>query len=100
GRSLRSTPRVLGGVLGRRGQPNQEVRFDRLDIANQLLHTLISPSIAYLLFVAGLALIVFEFYTWGVGLAGLAGAAALVGALVGFSHLPVAWWAAGLLMLA
>jgi membrane-bound serine protease (ClpP class) len=100
GPKLLSTATVVGEGLGRRRQPNQEVRFDRLDVANQLLHTLISPSIAYLLFVAGLALIVFEFYTCGIGLAGLAGAAALVGALVGFSHLPVAWWAAGLLMLA
>ncbi len=100
GPKLLSTATVVGEGLGRRRQPNQEVRFDRLDVANQLLHTLISPSIAYLLFVAGLALIVFEFYTCGIGLAGLAGAAALVGALVGFSHLPVAWWAAGLLMVA
>ena len=100
GPKLLSTATVVGEGLGRRRQPNQEVRFDRLDIANQLLHTLISPSIAYLLLVAGLALIVFEFYTCGIGLAGLAGAAALVGALVGFSHLPIAWWAAGLLMVA
>jgi membrane-bound serine protease (ClpP class) len=100
GPRLLSTATVVGEGLGRRRQPNQEVRFDRLDIANQLLHTLISPSIAYLLFVAGLALMVFEFYTCGIGLAGLAGAAALIGALVGFSHLPVTWWAAGLLMLA
>jgi membrane-bound serine protease (ClpP class) len=100
GPKLLSTATVVGEGTGRRRQPNQEVRFDRLDIANQLLHTLISPSIAYLLFVAGLALMVFEFYTCGIGLAGLAGAVALVGAFVGFSHLPVAWWAAGLLMLA
>ncbi|HMF83936.1 MAG TPA: NfeD family protein [Acidimicrobiia bacterium] len=100
GPKLLSTATVVGEGLGRRRQPNQEVRFDRLDIGNQLLHTLISPSIAYLLFVAGLALMVFEFYTCGIGLAGLAGAAALIGALVGFSHLPVAWWAAGLLLLA
>jgi membrane-bound serine protease (ClpP class) len=100
GPKLLSTATVVGEGTGRRRQPNQEVRFDRLDIANQVLHTLISPSIAYLLFVAGLALMVFEFYTCGIGLAGLAGAVALVGAFVGFSHLPVAWWAAGLLMLA
>jgi membrane-bound serine protease (ClpP class) len=100
GPKLLSTATVVGEGTGRRRQPNQEVRFDRLDIANQLLHTLISPSIAYLLFVAGLALMVFEFYTCGIGLAGLAGAVALIGAFVGFTHLPVAWWAAGLLMLA
>jgi membrane-bound serine protease (ClpP class) len=100
GPKLLSTATVVGRGLGRRRQPNQDVLFDRLDIGNQVLHTLISPSIAYLLFVAGLALMVFEFYTCGIGLAGLAGAAALVGALVGFSHLPVVWWAAGLLMLA
>jgi membrane-bound serine protease (ClpP class) len=100
GPKLLSTAKVVGKGLGRRRQPNQDVRFDRLDIANQVLHTLISPSIAYLLFVAGLALMVFEFYTCGIGLAGLAGAIAVVGALVGFSHLPVVWWAVGLLMLA
>src|SRR5437879_3232867 len=100
GAKAKGAATVVGQGLGRRRQPNQEVRFGRLDIANQLLHTLISPSIAYLLFLAGLALMVFEFYTCGIGLAGLAGAAALIGALVGFSHLPVAWWAAALLMLA
>ncbi|HEY3095680.1 MAG TPA: NfeD family protein [Acidimicrobiia bacterium] len=94
-----STANVVGKGLGRRRQPNQDVRFDRLDIGNQVLHTLTSPSIAYLLFVAGLALMVFEFYTCGIGLAGLAGAVSVVGALVGFSHLPVAWWAVALLML-
>ena len=52
-----------------------------------------------MLFVAGLALIVFEFYTASIGLAGLTGAVALVGGYVGFSHLPVQWWAVGLLMI-
>jgi membrane-bound serine protease (ClpP class) len=95
-----STAKVIGKGLDRRRQPNQEVRFVRLDLSGQLLHTLGNPSIAYLLFVAGLALIVFEFFTCGIGLAGLAGALALIGGLVGFSHLPVHWWAAALLMLA
>lgn len=95
-----STAKVIGKGLDRRRQPNQEVRFIRLDLGGQLLHTLDNPSVAYLLFVAGLALIVFEFYTCGVGLAGLAGALAVIGGLVGFSHLPIQWWAAALLMLA
>jgi membrane-bound serine protease (ClpP class) len=64
-----------------------------------LAHTLNTPWVAYFLFVAGLALIVFEFFTAGVGVAGVVGAFALIGACFGFSHLPVALWAVGLLML-
>ncbi len=100
GTEVLSTAKVVGQGVDRRRQPNQEVRFIRLDLGGQLLHTLGSPSVAYLLFVAGLALIVFEFYTCGIGLAGLAGALAVIGGLVGFSHLPVHWWAVGLLVLA
>jgi membrane-bound serine protease (ClpP class) len=95
-----STAKVVGTGRDRRRQPNQEVRFRRLDLGGQLLHRLISPSIAYFLLVAGLALLVFEFYTAGIGLAGVVGAVCVVGAFVGFSHLPVHWWAFGLLLLA
>lgn len=94
-----STAKVVGTGKDRRRQPNQEVVFNRLGLGDSLLHRLISPSIAYFLVVAGLALIVFEFYTASVGLAGLVGALCLVGAFVGFSHLPVHWWALGLLFL-
>ncbi|MBV8951258.1 MAG: hypothetical protein JOZ99_10310 [Actinobacteria bacterium] len=82
---------------GPRRVPNQPVNFHKLGLAQQGIHTLTSPSIAYFLFVAGLALIVFEFFTAGVGLAGLAGAGAVVGAFIGFSHLPVHPWAVVLL---
>jgi membrane-bound serine protease (ClpP class) len=95
-----STAKVVGTGRDRRRQPNQEVRFHRLGLGGQVLHRLISPSIAYFLFVAGLALLVFEFYTAGIGLAGLVGALCVVGAFVGFSYLPVHWWAFGLLLLA
>jgi membrane-bound serine protease (ClpP class) len=94
-----STAEVVGAGKDRRRRPNQDVRFAKLGLGDQLLHTLDSPWVAYLLFVAGLALIVFEFYTASIGLAGLTGAVALVGGLTGFSHLPVQWWAVGLLML-
>ncbi|MGZ6995152.1 MAG: NfeD family protein, partial [Acidimicrobiia bacterium] len=95
-----STAKVVGQGQDRRRQPNQVIRFRKLDLANQAVHTLISPSIAYLLLVVGLALIVFEFFTISVGLAGGAGAIALIGAFVGFSHLPVTWWALGLILVA
>jgi membrane-bound serine protease (ClpP class) len=100
GPRLLRTATVVGEGVDRRRQPNQDIRFDRLPLDGQVLHTLISPSIAYLLFVAGLALIVFEFYTAAIGLAGATGALCLVGAAIGMSHLPVTWWALGLLMLA
>lgn len=94
-----STAKVVGKGRDRRRQPKQEAVFGGLSLDGRVLHTLISPSVAYMLFVFGLALMVFEFYTAAIGLAGLTGAIALVGALVGFSHLPVHWWAAALLML-
>jgi membrane-bound serine protease (ClpP class) len=100
GRVKFSTAMVIGHGRDRRRQPNQEVVFNRLGLGASLLHRLVSPSIAYLLIVVGLALLVFEFYTAGIGLAGLVGAVCVIGAFVGFSHLPVQWWALGLLFLA
>jgi membrane-bound serine protease (ClpP class) len=95
-----STSKVVGQGGDRSRQPNQIIAFRKLDLVGQAIHTLTSPSIAYLLLVAGLALIVFEFFTISVGLAGGAGALALIGAFVGFSHLPVTWWALVLILIA
>ena len=94
------TAKVIGTGRDRRRQPNQVVRFARLDLGGQVLHRLISPSIAYFLFVAGLGLLVFEFFTASIGLAGLVGAICVIGGFVGFSYLPVHPWAVGLLFLA
>lgn len=98
GTHVLSTAKVVGKGENRRRQPNQELRFLRPDLGDQVLHTLNEPGIAYFLFVAGLSLILFEFFTAGIGLAGLVGAGALVGAFVGFSHLPVRIWAAACLV--
>ena len=94
-----STAKVVGEGRDRRRQANQEVVFDNLGLGGRLQHTLISPSTAYFLFAAGLGLIVFEFFAASVGIAGVAGAVAVVGAMYGFSHLPVHWWAVALLLL-
>ncbi len=94
-----STAEVVGTGTDTRRRPNQDVRFAKLSLGDQVLHTLGSPWVAYMLFVAGSALVVFEFYTASIGLAGLVGAGALVGAFTGFSHLPVQWWAVALLAL-
>jgi membrane-bound serine protease (ClpP class) len=75
------------------------VSFRKLGLTQQLAHTLNVPWVAYFLLLAGLSLLLFEFFTAGIGIAGVVGAAALVGAGFGFSHLPVAPWALGLLVL-
>ena len=97
-RELNTAEVVDDGEEPRR-QPIGVVRFHKLDLGQQLAHTLNTPWVAYFLFVVGFLLIIFEFFTAGVGIAGFVGAVAVVGACFGFSHLPVQWWAMGLLLL-
>jgi membrane-bound serine protease (ClpP class) len=62
--------------------------FSSLPVQDQLLHNVASPASAYLLFVIGMALIVFELFTAGVGVAGLVGAGVLVLGCYGLFALP------------
>lgn len=64
------------------------------------MHTVSSPPVAYLLFVIGLALIVFELFTAGVGVAGLVGAGSLVLGSYGLAALPTNPAAVALLLFA
>jgi membrane-bound serine protease (ClpP class) len=87
-----------------RGNPgdrtlSRNVHFHKLDLGQQLAHTLDSPWVAYFLFVVGLLLIVFEFFTAGIGVAGFVGACSVLAGCFGFSHLPVTPWALALLMI-
>jgi membrane-bound serine protease (ClpP class) len=86
------------------GEPSREprtvVRFSQLDLPAQLFHTVASPAVTYLLLVIGLALIIFELYTAGVGVAGLVGAGSLVLASYGIWVLPVRPWALALMLVA
>lgn len=75
-----------------------DVRLSKLPFVPRVLHAVASPSIAYLLLIAGLALLVFEFYTGGVGVAGGTGAAALVLAGYGLDVLPLSWVGLGLVL--
>ena len=65
------------------------VRFERLSLLAGQLHTVASPPVAYLLFTIGLALLVFEFYTAGVGVAGVVGAGMFLLGCFGLWVLPV-----------
>jgi membrane-bound serine protease (ClpP class) len=75
-------------------------RFSKLGLVDQLFHTVASPPVAYLLFLIGLALLIFEFFTAGVGIAGVVGAGSTILACYGLAELPARWWAVGLLVAA
>jgi len=75
-------------------------RLSKLGLVDQLFHTVASPPVAYLLFLIGLALLVFEFFTAGVGIAGIVGAGSTILACYGLAALPTRWWAVTLLAVA
>jgi membrane-bound serine protease (ClpP class) len=72
--------------------------FTEPDVVHELFHTVASPPIAYLLFLVGLGLLVFELFTAGVGVAGVVGAGSLVLGGYGLDVLPARWWAVALLV--
>lgn len=75
-------------------------RFVGLPLIDQQFHTFASPPVAYLLFVIGLGLLVFELFTAGVGVAGLVGAGCLLTGSYGLAVLDARWWAVALLVIA
>jgi len=76
------------------------VRFSKLGLVDQLMHTVASPPVAYLLLLIGLALLLFEFFTAGVGIAGAVGAACAFLACFGLAELPARGWAVAVLVIA
>lgn len=76
------------------------VRFAKLTLVDQLFHTVASPPVAYLLLLTGLALLLFEFFTAGVGIAGAVGAVCTLLAFTGLAVLPTRPWAVVLIILA
>ena len=75
-------------------------RFSGLGIVDQLFHTVASPEVAYIFFTMGLALLVFELFTAGVGVAGVVGAGFLILGTYGIAALPTRSIAIALLVLA
>jgi membrane-bound serine protease (ClpP class) len=76
------------------------VRFSKLTLGNQLFHTVASPPVAYLLFLIGLGLLLFELFTAGVGVAGVVGALCTFFGCFGLAELPARSWAVALLVVA
>ena len=73
------------------------VRFHKLGLWAQMLHTSASPPVAYLFLLIGLALLIFEFFTAGIGVAGVVGAVLLLLSFYGLGELPEQNWALALI---
>jgi membrane-bound serine protease (ClpP class) len=97
GKSLDTANVVSKGTELRR-ERNGPTRFAKLGLFPRLMHTVASAPVAYLLLTIGLALLIFEFFTAGVGIAGAVGAVCLVLGCYGAATLPTRPWAFALLV--
>ncbi len=77
-------------------KPAAEVRFLKPGIVDRTLRISLQPEAAFLLLMIGLALIVFEFYAAGPGVAAAVGVASILLSGYGLAALPVNWWAVAL----
>ena len=93
---------TVADVLDKNGQVIREattVRFFKLGLMPRLLHTVASPPSAYLLTTIGLALLIFEFFTAGIGIGAFVGAVCLVLGTLGMGALPMSGFGLTLLIL-
>jgi membrane-bound serine protease (ClpP class) len=77
--------------------PDVTIRFHKPGVLTRILHAITDPTIAYLLLVLGFWAIVFELSQPGIGLAGVAGAIALIMSFYALAVLPVS--IAGLILI-
>lgn len=99
GRILETTEQAITDSGQVRRDTTSTVRFSKLSLTDQLFHTVASPPVAYLLLLTGLALILFEFFTAGVGVAAVVGAVCLVLSTTGLAVLPTRTWALVVILL-
>jgi membrane-bound serine protease (ClpP class) len=83
-----------------RREPRTRVIVSGLPLTHELFHTAASPAVTYLMLGIGIGLLIFEFFTAGIGIAGVVGAVALLLGGYGLGVLPHRGWALGLVILA
>ena len=93
------TLNTSSGVAGN-NQPIVSPRFLKMPLWDRLFHTVASAPVAYLLFLIGLCLIMFEFVSAGVGVAAFVGLICFALGCYGFGVLPVRPVSLGLLVVA
>jgi membrane-bound serine protease (ClpP class) len=86
GRSVETT---AGSVTLDTVGPEVTIRFNKPGLLTRILHAITDPTLAYLLLVLGFWAIVFELSQPGIGLAGVAGAIALIMSFYALAVLPV-----------
>ncbi|MDG1846945.1 MAG: hypothetical protein P8J01_11215 [Acidimicrobiales bacterium] len=83
---------------GPRLSPLTQTKIRGLSLLDQLMHTVASPPVAYLLLISGLVLLLFEFFSIGVGIAGAIGAIVVTLGSYGLAALPIRSWALVLIL--
>jgi membrane-bound serine protease (ClpP class) len=73
------------------GQPSATVRFQDMNLLQQILHAITNPEIAFFLILIGAFGIIFELYNPGIGLAGILGGISLLLGFYSLSVLPTNW---------
>ena len=66
------------GLIQRSVASDVTVAFNKLSLLDQLFHTIASPAVTYLLFLAGMSLLLLDFFTGGIGVAGSVGCGSLL----------------------
>ena len=95
------TTEVIDAETGEmRLEPKTSVQFVGLPFVGGIMHTVASPPLAYLLFLIALSLLLLEFYTAGVGIAGVVGAGCGILSLYGLAALPTNGYAIALIVFA
>ncbi len=90
---------VIETDQGPRLSPLTQTKIRGLSLLDQLMHTVASPPVAYLLLISGLILLLFEFFSIGVGIAGAIGAVVLALGSYGLAGLPIRLWALALILI-
>ncbi|WP_220766157.1 nodulation protein NfeD [Shewanella sp. MBTL60-112-B2] len=78
---------------------NAELHYLKPDWRNRIISTITNPNVAYILMLIGIYGILLEFYSPGIGIAGITGAISLLVALYAFQMLPISYAGLGLLLL-
>lgn len=81
------------GLIQRSVADDVRVTFNKLSLVDQLFHTVASPAVAYLLLLVGMSMLLLDFFTGGIGVAGGVGCGSLLLACYGLGVLDIRIWA-------